>query len=148
MTADRPAAPPTFWSVARVVATQSAAAKDVGNSGNDSLVANNAADTLVAGSGSDTLVSGTTGIDVLVDTLAGSTGSVTFVVNNTADVVTVASGLGATDVVRSSVTYSLPANLQYLMMTGSGTVTATGNSLTDLIVGNSGTDPTAMAGRG
>jgi trimeric autotransporter adhesin len=126
-----------------LVVTQSAAVKDVGNSGNDSLVASNAADTLVAGSGSDTLVSGTTGIDVLVDTLAGSTGSDTFVVNNTADVVTVASGLGTTNVVQSSVTYSLPANLQYLMMAGSGTVTATGNSLTDLIVGNSGTDTLA-----
>ena len=37
----------------------------------------------------------------------------------------------------------LPANLQYLTLTGTGNVTGTGNSLTDLIVGNSGNDTLA-----
>jgi hypothetical protein len=99
------------------------------------MTANNAADTLVAGNGTDTLVSGT-GIDSLV----GGTGTDLFVVKNASDIVTVASGGATNDTISSSVSFTLSPNVQYLTLTGTGTVTGTGNSLTDLIVGNTGTD--------
>jgi Ca2+-binding RTX toxin-like protein len=116
---------------AAVLAVANAAA-----TANDSITANTGADTLVGGGGTDTLVSGT-GTDSLV---AGS-GTDVFVVNKTSDVVTVAAtGTSTSDVIESSVTYSLAANVQYLSMIGTGSVTATGNSLLDLIVGNTGAD--------
>jgi Ca2+-binding RTX toxin-like protein len=94
--------------------------------------------TLVAGSGTDTLVAGLFGVDSLV---AGS-GLDTFVVNNSSDVISVSAG--TSDAVQSSVSYTLPTNLQYLTMTGNGV--ATGNALSDLIVGG-GLD-TLTAGSG
>jgi trimeric autotransporter adhesin len=115
-------------------ATGTAALIEHGNSGNDSITANTGADTLVAGNGSDTLVSGT-GIDSLV----GGTGTDVFVVKNASDIVTVAT-TGTNDTISSSVSFTLPTNVQYLTLTGTGTVTGTGNGITDLIVANTGTD--------
>ncbi len=123
---------PTNVNILNVTGT--AAVLEHGNAGNDSLTANNAADTLVAGNGSDTLVSGT-GIDSLV----GGTGTDLFIVKNAADIVTVATA-GTNDTISSSVSFTLPTNVQYLVLTGTGTVSGTGNGLTDLLVANTGTD--------
>jgi hypothetical protein len=87
-----------------------------------------------ANNGTDTLTSNTG-----IDTLVGGTGTDTFIINNTSDVVTVTT-TGTNDTVQSSVTYTLPTNVQYLTLTGSSGITGTGNGLTDLIIGNTGKD--------
>ena len=116
--------------------TGASAVLAVSNGGNDSITANTAADTLVgAGSGSDTLVSGSTGADSLV----GGTGADVFVVKSTSDIVSVSTA-NTNDTIQSAVSYSLPTNVQYLVLTGTATVTGSGNGTTDLIVANSGTD--------
>ena len=92
-------------------------------------------------SGSGT-ISGTAGADTLVgtagaDTMAGLAGNDTYTVNHSGDVVTEASGQG-TDTVMSSVSYSLPDNVENLTLTGSGNINGTGNSLANVLTGNSG----------
>jgi len=125
-----------------LIFTGTAALKGTANSGNDSLVANTGNDTLVAGSGADTLVAGVTGTDSLV----GGSGNDTFFVNNTADKVTDTSTTASNTIV-SSVSYTLPANVQYLMLSGTAALAATGNTVLDLITGNTGND-TLTAGTG
>jgi trimeric autotransporter adhesin len=126
-----------------LVFTGTAALMGTANSGSDSLTANTGSDTLVgAGAGNDTLVSGATGTDSLV----GGTGNDTFLVNNTADIVTDTSS-SASNTIVSSVNYTLPTDVQYLTLTSASALTGTGNSLLDLIVGNTGND-TLTAGSG
>lgn len=87
-----------------------------------------------ANNGTDTLTSNTG-----VDTPVGGTGTDTFVVKNSSDVVAVGSTAG-NDTIQSSVNFVLPANVQYLALTGSSSISGAGNSLTDLITGNTGND--------
>ncbi|UEO01264.1 calcium-binding protein [Acidiferrobacter thiooxydans] len=102
---------------------------------------NNQSGVLTANSGNDTLISGTG-----VDTLVGGVGNDTFVVNNASDVITEAPGAGISTVF-SSVSYTLPANLENLTLTGTANLTATGNNVNDVITGNAGRD-TLIAGSG
>jgi hypothetical protein len=74
-----------------------------------------------------------------VDTLIGGTGSDTFVVNNSNDVV-IASAQSQKNTVFSSVSFTLPANVQDLVLTGSANITGTGNGLGNTITANSGND--------
>jgi Ca2+-binding RTX toxin-like protein len=85
---------------------------------------------------------GTAGADTLVgtagaDTMAGLAGNDTYVVNHSGDVVIEASAQG-TDTVMSSVSYSLPNNVENLTLTGGGNINGTGNSLANVLTGNSG----------
>ena len=112
--------------VANLTLTGTAALMGTGNSLAGTLKANTGNDTLVAGSGADTLVGGT-GTDV-------------FVVNSASDVVSLATS-GTSDTIQSSAaTYTLPTNVQYLMLTGTAALAGTGNTLLDLITGNTGND--------
>jgi Ca2+-binding RTX toxin-like protein len=125
-----------------LVLTGTNALQGTANSANDSLTANSGGDTLVAGSGTDTLISGASGTDSLV----GGSGADTFIVNNTADVITDTSTT-ASNVVRASVNYSLPTNVNTLILTGTLALQGAGNSHTDSITANSGAD-TLTAGAG
>lgn len=82
-------------------------------------------------SGNDTL-QGTTG----GEEMRGLGGDDTYIVNHSGDVVTEASGAG-NDTVRSSITYTLLANVENLTLTGSGTINGHGNELNNILVGNS-----------
>ena len=60
----------------------------------------------------------------------------TYAVDNTADIVTELLNEG-TDIVQSSVTYTLGANLENLTLTGSSAINATGNARDNTVTGNS-----------
>ncbi len=85
----------------------------------------------VGAAGNDSLT-GTTG----ADTMKGGMGDDTYVVNNKADVVTENLNEG-TDLVQSSITYTLAPNVEKLTLTGSTAINGTGNALDNSIVGNS-----------
>jgi Ca2+-binding RTX toxin-like protein len=70
------------------------------------------------------------------DTMAGGLGDDTYVLDSTGDVVTEAAGEG-NDTVRSAVTYTLPANLENLILTGTSKINGTGNTLDNVLIGNS-----------
>ena len=117
---------------------------------NQTLNGTSGADTLNGGAGNDTLnglagndkLSGNAGNDTLDggagnDTLVGGLGDDTYIVDSATDVVTENSGEG-TDLVKSSVTFILPANVENLTLTGTTAINGTGNALANTITGNSG----------
>jgi len=69
--------------------------------------------------------------------MAGGLGNDRYVVNAAGDIITEAAGAG-TDTVQSSVTWTLGATLEHLVLTGSGAINGTGNPAANLITGNDG----------
>ena len=67
--------------------------------------------------------------------LRGGAGDDTYTVDNAGDVVTEAAGAG-TDLVKSTVTATLAANVELLTLTGTGAVNGTGNTLANWLRGN------------
>ena len=112
--------------------TGTAAIVGTGNAGNDTLVANAGADTLIAGSGLATLV--------------GGSGSDVFVVNNANDSIQLGTTFG-NDTLQSSISYTLPTNVNTLVLTGSSALKGTANSGNDTLISNSGID-TLVGGAG
>jgi VCBS repeat-containing protein len=104
----------------------------VGNSGNNSLYGLAGNDSLTGNAGNDVLDGG---LDA--DTMAGNAGNDTYVVDNAGDVVTEAANEG-TDLVQSSINYSLGTNVENLLLTGTTDLNGTGNTLANVITGNSG----------
>ncbi|OYD92880.1 hypothetical protein CDG76_19380 [Nostoc sp. 'Peltigera membranacea cyanobiont' 210A] len=103
-----------------------------GENGNDSLIGDSGNDTLLGGSGNDTLDGGLGG-----DSLNGGIGNDTYIVDNLSDTIT--EGLNAgTDLVKSSVSWMLAANLENLTLTESSAINGTGNSLNNILIGNTG----------
>jgi Ca2+-binding RTX toxin-like protein len=102
-----------------------------GQAGNDSLAGNGGTDTLFGDAGDDVLDGGAG-----ADTMVGGAGNDTYMVDNAADVVIENVGEG-TDTINASVSYSLPANVEILVLTGAGTIAGTANSGSNTIVGNS-----------
>jgi Ca2+-binding RTX toxin-like protein len=102
-----------------------------GAAGSDSLAGGTGDDTLLGGSGNDTLVGGD-GFDIM----AGNAGNDTYTVDSGGDVVSEAFNEG-TDVVQASVSYTLTANVENLILAG-GAYSGEGNSLANLITGTSG----------
>jgi hypothetical protein len=72
-----------------------------------------------------------------VDTLIGGTGTNTFVVHNSNDVV-IASPDSPKNTVFAEVSFTLPANVQQLVLFGAGNLTGNGNSLDNAISANAG----------
>ena len=69
------------------------------------------------------------------DTMAGGTGDDIYVVDNATDVVTEGASAG-TYRVESSVTYTLAANIENLVLTGTTAINGTGNTLANALTGN------------
>ncbi len=103
-----------------------------GGAGNDTLSGLAGTDTLNGNAGNDTLDGGAS-----ADKLAGGLGDDTYVVDVTGDVVTEAANAG-TDLVKSTITYTLGANLENLTLTGTTAINGTGNALNNVLMGNSG----------
>ncbi len=93
-----------------------------GLGGNDTLYGYAGNDTLDGGNGSDTMI--------------GGPGNDTYTVNAVGDVVTENANEG-TDTVQSSNTYTLSANVENLVLTGTGKINGTGNNLDNILTGNS-----------
>ncbi len=90
------------------------------------------ADTLI-GTGRKETLDGLLGADIL----KGKGGNDTYIVENPnpPDTVIEESGAGI-DTVKASVTYTLPANVEKLILTGSDPINGTGNSLGNTLTGN------------
>ncbi|WP_080996621.1 M10 family metallopeptidase C-terminal domain-containing protein, partial [Pseudomonas corrugata] len=96
-----------------------------GNALNNRLIGNSGANTLDGGAG--------------IDTLIGGTGNDTYVVDNLQDLISETSTLASEiDTVRSSVTWTLGANLENLTQTGVAAINGTGNALNNVLTGNTG----------
>lgn len=101
-------------------------------SGDFSLAGNDLTHFLYGNSGNNSLTAGTG-----VATMAGGAGDDLYYVNKAADQVVENPGEGF-DTVFSTVSYTLPANVDALCLIGSGNTTAMGNSGVNFIYGNSG----------
>ena len=96
-----------------------------GNAGNNVITGNSVANVLDGGAG--------------IDTLVGGDGDDTYIVDSTTDTITEAAGAGTgTDTVRSSVAFSLAANVENLTLTGTGNINGTGNAAVNVITGTAG----------
>ncbi len=69
--------------------------------------------------------------------LSGGLGNDTYVVDSLADTIVEAAGEG-TDTVRASIDYTLGANLENLVLTGTANLNGTGNGLANVLSGNAG----------
>ena len=103
------------------------------------IMGNSAANHLAGGSGNDTLY-GMEGNDLLIggigaDQMAGGIGNDNYIVDDSNDLVTENNGEGI-DTVKSSVTYTLPRNVENLMLTGAAAIDGTGNKQNNSITGN------------
>ncbi|MBX9608423.1 MAG: hypothetical protein K2Y51_19550, partial [Gammaproteobacteria bacterium] len=115
-----------------------------GTSGANTLVGDidaNVNDTLLGLGGNDTLL-GLTGNDLLDggtgnDTLVGGAGDDEYIVDAAGDQMVEAAGEG-NDTVRASVTRTLEANVENLVLTGTGNISGTGNAGANVLTGNSG----------
>lgn len=108
--------------VENLVLIGSSAISGTGNSAANVLTGNSAANTLDGLGGADTML--------------GGLGNDTYVVDTASDVVTELANEGI-DTIRTALTYTLGANIENLVLTGSSTVNGTGNGLNNTITGNS-----------
>ena len=103
-----------------------------GSAGNDTLDGGLGNDTLIGGAGNDSLVGGSGS-----DSLVGGTGNDVYAVNASTDRIAETSTVSTeVDLVQSSVTWSLGANLERLTLTGSAVIHGTGNALANVLTGN------------
>ena len=113
----------------------------VGNSGINTLSGLDGNDNLDGGAGDD-ILSGGDGNDILkggsgADAMTGGSGNDTYYVDDGGDAVTELSGEG-TDIVMSTITYALGANVENLTLSGSAGINGTGNELDNILIGNTG----------
>jgi Ca2+-binding RTX toxin-like protein len=112
-----------------------------GGLGGDELVGEAGSDTLNGGADSD-LLRGGDGNDILnggagSDDMIGGAGSDTYDVDDAGDLIYEYANDG-TDTVRSSVTLTLSAHVERLILTGGSNLNGTGNDLANRLTGNAG----------
>jgi Ca2+-binding RTX toxin-like protein len=87
----------------------------------------------LTGNSGDNVLNGGAG----ADTMGGGLGNDTYVVDNASDLIVEGAASGV-DIVNTSVTYTLAANVENLVLTGSAAINGIGNSLDNALTGNSG----------
>ncbi len=97
-----------------------------GEAGEDGLFGGDTADLLDGGAGADTMT--------------GGGGGDTYYADNSGDIVTELTG-GGTDIVYSSISFTLPDNVENLTLVDSVNGSATGNSLDNIITGDDTNNP-------
>ncbi|MDT4840947.1 Bifunctional hemolysin/adenylate cyclase [compost metagenome] len=115
-----------------------------GNALANSIMGGVGNDVLSSGDGNDVL-QGSAGIDTLrgglgADMMLGGLGNDVYEVNHTGDTVVEFAGEGADTVWTSLLNYTLTANVETLVYSGSGNFTGTGNALANSIMGGVGSD--------
>ncbi len=110
----------------------------VGGGGNDQLIGNNV-DNVLTGNGGNDAITGAGGNDTLdggtgLDTMKGGVGNDLYIVDDAGDLVAELISEG-TDTVRSSIDYTLNANVENLVLTGAAR-SGTGNELANTLTGN------------
>jgi serralysin len=95
----------------------------IGGSDNDTLIGNSANNALSGGSG--------------IDTMTGGLGDDSYAVSDTGDVVVENLNEGTDTVSSRASTYTLAANVENLILTGTAAINGTGNALNNQITGNS-----------
>ena len=106
----------------------------IGNAGNNQITGTWASDTIDGGGGND-VIDGGGGVDFM----DGGRGNDTYVVNHLDDQIQeTGSSLTEIDTVQASVSWTLGANLERLVLTGSMNLNGTGNALNNRLSGNSG----------
>lgn len=104
-----------------------------GGAGNDNLRGSEGADLIGGGAGSDTLNGGAG-----IDTLGGGAGEDRYEIDDTGDEIREAENAGEIDRVFSSVTYTLPENVENIKLMGETDINAFGNTGDNLLIGNNG----------
>ncbi|MDP3165543.1 MAG: calcium-binding protein [Hydrogenophaga sp.] len=141
---DRVIASISYTLGAHVEDLQLSGAADVDATGNElanKLTGNSGANTLYGLAGDDRLTGG-----LGADHMLGGEGDDLYEVDNTADVVTEFEGEGV-DTVEATVTYTLGANVENLILIGTAAIDGTGNELDNLLQGNAA-DNTLIGGAG
>ncbi len=122
-----------FADIENVTLTGLAAINATGNSQDNALIGNDGANTLDGGAGADNM--------------AGGKGNDIYIVDNIGDTATetlTLAQLGGVDLVKSSVDFTLSANLDNLTLTddtlngGTANLNGTGNALANVLTGNAG----------
>jgi Ca2+-binding RTX toxin-like protein len=103
--------------------TGAATINGTGNTMSNLLIGNAANNTLSGGAG--------------VDTMQGGAGNDTYVIDNISDVI-IENAAEGMDLVQSSVSFTLAANIENITLTGSSAINATGNILDNVLTGNTG----------
>lgn len=107
--------------------------------GNDNAIGGNAAGNILAGADGNDTLNGVGG----GDTLIGGLGDDIYGVDNGADLVTELSGEGH-DRIESSISIALAAEIEDLLLLGTGAINGIGNDIDNLLTGNAG--PNELAG--
>jgi Ca2+-binding RTX toxin-like protein len=108
--------------IENLILTGTTAINGTGNELNNVLTGNSSANILDGGGEADSM--------------AGGSGNDTYIVDNPGDTVTENSNQG-TDIIQSSVSFTLPANVENLTLTGTSSINGTGNTLNNVLIGNS-----------
>jgi Ca2+-binding RTX toxin-like protein len=111
--------------------TGTTAINATGNTLDNVLTGNSGNNTLTSGAGNDTLDGGTGN-----DSMLGGAGNDTYIVNIATDVITELANEGI-DTIMSAVTWTLGANVENITLTGTTAINATGNTLDNVLKGNS-----------
>lgn len=101
-----------------------------GGEGNDNLQGGDGSDLLDGGNGNDTLDGGAG-----ADAMTGGAGNDFYLVDDAGDTIVETAG-GGTDSVRATVSYTLSAEIEQLVLFGGGAVNGTGNDQANMIMGN------------